>query len=400
MIIPSSLFINDSHHDAKPYCDYIKSLLPKKMSSEIFNYCISLYLLKHRNDSSYKLSSYFSLLPKNFSSFPFFFTSKTLKALENSFFINNVYDDIEILDDAHRYLKKAISKKTREGETGFKGLEDVKKSDFLKAFFTVNSRNVFVEELKKKSLIPVLDFINHDSSNKNVSYYYDKDHKGLVVKATRNIQKGEEILMDYGVKGNHQFLQNYGFTVDKPDKDTELIIKLESENDVVFKKKNNFILDNSWVVSKSDKNPMHSLILLNFFLQDAILKYPSTLVNDKKKMREAETMKAGELNILRVLNEEKDIIYSAFDTVNALIFLLTTKDVDPIKKTDYIKEDEWKTIDKYRNDFRKEADQHRVPIYPVTDYSIFKREDIHDFLINIDNWVNSRKLRLKKQRNK
>lgn len=61
-------------------------------------------------------------------------------------------------------------------------------------------------------MIPYIDLLNH-SGDQNTIWYWDDSLDAFVLVATRNINKGEELTDNYGVKTNIDLLLYYEFTI-------------------------------------------------------------------------------------------------------------------------------------------------------------------------------------------
>ena len=66
-----------------------------------------------------------------------------------------------------------------------------------------------------EGLVPISDMLNTDKVSKlNVGWTYIKNFdgkEGFIMKAIKNIKRGEEFLIQYGYKSSYNFYMNYGF---------------------------------------------------------------------------------------------------------------------------------------------------------------------------------------------
>lgn len=98
-------------------------------------------------------------------------------------------------------------------------LQKVSYLDFPKYLFlmmAVTSRTFAVEIncQYQTCLIPIADMFNYNPSKKDQTvWYFDKDIKGFVIKSIENIERGQEVFVDYGEKSNWKLLLYYGFTI-------------------------------------------------------------------------------------------------------------------------------------------------------------------------------------------
>jgi len=64
---------------------------------------------------------------------------------------------------------------------------------------------------------------NHDSEDKiQTSWTYDENEGGFIIKATEDIEVGDEICINYGEKTNHDLFLNYGFVMESNEHDVVL----------------------------------------------------------------------------------------------------------------------------------------------------------------------------------
>jgi len=63
----------------------------------------------------------------------------------------------------------------------------------------LNSRiyGFVINGIKTLGLVPYADMINHNEKD-NCEWYYDNDQKAFVISATKDIKKGEEVVVSYG----------------------------------------------------------------------------------------------------------------------------------------------------------------------------------------------------------
>jgi hypothetical protein len=96
---------------------------------------------------------------------------------------------------------------------------DISIEEITWAFNCVFSRKLSILEQDTNSpyelLLPVVDYINHSSTQSNLLYqpYYERvDQRSyLSVVAKRDIEKGEQLFFDYGPYTNKKFVHMYGF---------------------------------------------------------------------------------------------------------------------------------------------------------------------------------------------
>jgi hypothetical protein len=89
---------------------------------------------------------------------------------------------------------------------------------FFDALDIVSSRTIRCGS--KFMLVPFLDMANHASRDQGGGYYElikgsNDAGEEIVLKVDRNVQKGDEILLDYGSRKNEEWLLYYGFLPDR-----------------------------------------------------------------------------------------------------------------------------------------------------------------------------------------
>ncbi|ABW97922.1 met (nucleomorph) [Hemiselmis andersenii] len=108
------------------------------------------------------------------------------------------------------------------------------------------SRAIFLQNLKKVSLVPYADFMNHNPfstsyiNSKKISF--SKNHE-IVMYADKDYNKFDQIFTTYGQKTNLELLLLYGFILERnPFDSIELRISL-SDKDSFFEKKKQFMIE-------------------------------------------------------------------------------------------------------------------------------------------------------------
>lgn len=293
--------------------------------------------------------------------------------LNNTLFLGTLAKDRKILNEAFNKIKKEYG-----ADLSFE------EEEFLKNYYTVNSRNVYFNNVEKKALVPVGDLINFNPFNINCELFYNKDKNIVEINATQDIPSGEEITLDYGLKPNKDYLLNYGFTIEKPA-DLKVDIELNNKEKVTLSRANYDIYNNSIKLSKKTKDPLHNLIKLAKILGGTILNYNDSLDSNKRKLRKIDDLRKREIDVLRILEEEKEIFYEGFDVVNAILhFLKNSKKDDKLKKLDFITQELLDVAEKNEEKIRKELKTHKLKVLPVSNYDIYKRPDFIEFLKSIN----------------
>jgi hypothetical protein len=330
--------------------------------------------LKNKSDPSHELSSYFKLLPKyGFKNFPIFYTKKKIDMLNNTLFLGTLAKDRRILNEAYNKIRDE-----------YKDNLSFEEEDFLKNYYTVNSRNVYFDNIKKKALVPIGDLINFNPYNINCQLAYNKDKNAVEIVATQDIPAGEEITVDYGFKPNKDYLLNYGFTIAKPN-DLKVEVELDNKEKITLSRANYDVYNNSIRLAKKSKDPIHNLIKLAKILGGTILNYNDSLDDNQRKLRRIEEIPKREIDVLRILEEEKEIFYEGFDVVNAIFhFLKNSKKDEKLKKLEYISQELLDVAEKNEEKIKKELKTHKIKVLPVVNYEIYKRPDFAEFLKSLN----------------
>ena len=165
--------------------------------------CLKVYILTRIANSDDFFNKYFKILPKNFHNFPYFYSKSDLKLLKNSFFLEDL--KVNFKSETLDYINLIEQ---------FPSLKKFDKYEFLKISLLVNSRMFFTEEngVSEYMMVPISDLFNHNFDN-NAHWRYNTDSNTFEIYSTKNIEKGEEIQLSYGEKGNNEYLLHYGFTI-------------------------------------------------------------------------------------------------------------------------------------------------------------------------------------------
>eukprot|EP01038_Epipyxis_sp_PR26KG_P013171 gene13171-17647_t len=106
------------------------------------------------------------------------------------------------------------------------------KNEFKRGVGTLLSRAISHDSDKSSTvpytLVPILDFANHDNYNFNAIFCFNKETESFTLQAIRDIKENEEIFINYGQTNSLTFMQLYGFVadVDNPHEISNLSIKL------------------------------------------------------------------------------------------------------------------------------------------------------------------------------
>ena len=170
--------------------------------------CITLFMTfdKFNNNSFFK--PYYDYLPKlDLKNFPSEFPKERLE----------LYTELEFdlyVGISDNKLKKAFNEDV-EKILEKKGIKNPYE-EFKYNYNLVKSRNFarpgsdFFFDLN--SCVPFMELFNHDNEY-NSDFFFDEKNKGFFLKATKDINKGEEVTVSYGNEHNINLFVTYGFTL-------------------------------------------------------------------------------------------------------------------------------------------------------------------------------------------
>jgi histone-lysine N-methyltransferase SETD3 len=227
MTIPKDCLISLETAFETEYGKKIGEFMYKELNSP--KHCLlTTFLLYEEKNPKYKY--YFDLLPKDFSNFPQFYTSKELEYFKGSPFLAQIIEKKK--DMKSDYLKLC------------EHLPDFKQFSYLKycqARLLISSRifGISINDVKTDVLAPFADLLNHKRP-RQTQWYYDDDLESFVIQATEDIKEGSEIFDSYGKKTNARFLLNYGFCLEDNDTSEFAMTIAFNESYPLFEQKKNF----------------------------------------------------------------------------------------------------------------------------------------------------------------
>ena len=176
---------------------------------------LSYLIMSQKSNESYFFYPFLNSLPKNFDEYIILYNKEELEMLENSMIPYN--DSI---------LIKAYEMFRRE----FKDSEKFTFKEYFKAYISVKSR-LFVINYSNYSdtvMVPISDLFNHNSNN-NAKWRFVDNKKQFEIFAVKDIAKGEEVFLNYGITGNSYSLLYYGFTINKNFTDFEITLNVKDD---------------------------------------------------------------------------------------------------------------------------------------------------------------------------
>ena len=335
---------------------------------------MALYFEKIKKDTKHNLHPYVQLFQDDLSNFPIFYNNDSLNRIKGSLLESSVIVNKAILSNVYKDLKE------------YAGVE-ISEEDFLKNYFISNSRNISNE--KEATLVPAIDLIQLDPDNFNVRLIFNKDTNQFEVVSEKDIAKKESLKMSVDLKDNKVLLLNYGTSIDNSTEEyknnQKLSILLENNETIEIAYNNYNILENAKIVTGNTKvtNKIDYLVSFTNFFKNAVLSYPTSLEDDLKNLEEEKSkgQSTSNLGILRVLIEEKEIVYNGYDICNALLYLLAyPDDFNDLRNKASISVDLEEWIKSNFETIRERLEKAELKLYPVHDSELYKREDVTKFL--------------------
>ena len=241
MTIPRECLISLETALETDYGKKIGEFMYKELNSP--KHCLlTSFLLYEENNPKYKY--YFDLLPKDFSNFPIFYTSKELEYLKGSPFLLQILEKKEDMKSDYAILCQYLP--------DFKQFSYLK---FCQARLLISSRifGISINDNKTDVLAPFADLLNHKRP-RQTQWYYDDNLESFVIQATEDIKEGNEIFDSYGRKTNARFLLNYGFCLEDNDTSEFLITVNFNENYPLYEQKKKFFQNEYELVRRFNLN--------------------------------------------------------------------------------------------------------------------------------------------------
>ena len=241
MTIPRECLISLETALETDYGKKIGEFMYKELNSPKHCLLTSFILYEEKNP---KYKYYFDLLPKDFSNFPIFYTSKELEYLKGSPFLLQILEKKEDMKSDYAILCQYLP--------DFKQFSYLK---FCQARLLISSRifGISINDNKTDVLAPFADLLNHKRP-RQTQWYYDDNLESFVIQATEDIKEGNEIFDSYGRKTNARFLLNYGFCLEDNDTSEFLITVNFNENYPLYEQKKKYFQNEYELVRRFNLN--------------------------------------------------------------------------------------------------------------------------------------------------
>jgi len=194
-------------------CDKIceESKLSKSVIEKYENELISPFLaavaimiweIKQKKNTKSKWYEYVENYPTDCNNFPYFYDKEEFEYLKGTEIGDTVLFDIKQLNDEYTKLCNLIPE-----------IKEMTFKNYLFYTTLANSRYFQADGAPYNSLsAPIIDMFNYymDKADQ-LLWTYDNIQKKLIIKAARDIYRGEILSINYGNKSDGQFLLQYGF---------------------------------------------------------------------------------------------------------------------------------------------------------------------------------------------
>jgi hypothetical protein len=193
MRIPAKYIIRKQNPIVKEVCDQYN--FNNDVNGEIL--CLLVFLSSEKKKSNSPFKEYFSALPKNYNSLPFYYSEKDLELAKNTLFI-------DIIGSRTKKRNKVFYYLTREKNF------NISKAEFEYLYYTITTRSY-----SPKAVAPYGDMFNTGPQEiLNAKWEYDNSNGDIIIRSKKDIKKDEEVLILYMYKWNNfDFLESYGFTL-------------------------------------------------------------------------------------------------------------------------------------------------------------------------------------------
>lgn len=178
------------------------------------NSLVAFYLTKLYLDKDEFWSTYINTLPDDLNEFPYYWNERELNYLRGTSF----YSSVETNYPTHLESIQADFDIIHQYNTENSIIQNVSMEElwniYIRFRILVGSRifGYLKYGNETSGMVPYIDLLNH-SGDPNTIWYWDDLMDAFVLVATRNINKGEELTDNYGVKTNIDLLMYYGFTI-------------------------------------------------------------------------------------------------------------------------------------------------------------------------------------------
>jgi hypothetical protein len=287
--IPEKVVISSINYLVNPECRKAYGVFHEKDLE-----CIAFFFTIDKNNPNSFFKPYYDYLPDfDLKAFPSEFPKNEQKLYDEI----DLYLHIGIHDNKIKYAyNDSVEKifKEKNISNSFK--------EFKYNFYIAQSRNFsrpnskFMSDLN--SIVPFLDLFNHDN-NFNCDWDYDEDKKGFILRAIKDVEKGQELTITYGEVDNINLFVIYGFTFENNKYKTPIRVKLDEFKYTFYPGLNE-------VDNKKDLIRVKKTLEEKYEDNDYIYKLMYNGL--KKKLENVKLIKLDNINVRNIVNEVKENI--------------------------------------------------------------------------------------------
>lgn len=180
-----------------------KALLSAGLESPSGHCLLAAFLLTEKRRAASSFAPYLEALPASFPTVPLFCQKGLLGVLRGSLVGTLIARRTDLLRRDFAAVRRAVP-----------ALREVSLHEFLWARTVVITRvfGLKIGGVTTEALVPLADMMNHRRPP-DVDWSYDDEAGAFLMRASRDITKGQEICDSYGRKPNGRFFVHYGFAL-------------------------------------------------------------------------------------------------------------------------------------------------------------------------------------------
>lgn len=318
MFAPEKLIISYSNPEIKALCD---TVFHKEKVIRLE--CIAYYVFLHINDMSHFFAPYFDYMSFDFKEYPMLYNEEDLKKLKNT----NVHTRTQRQNKRVNDAFSDIMRHQNDASLNF----DLYRNCFL--FAMSRSFQKKMNDLPLSALVPFFELFNFIPGKINTHWDFIKERNGFILRARKDINIDEEIIVNYGRETNEDLLFKYGFTLENnsykayidlliDSQQGKSLIRLHSQTleiiDVIMSMKGG----NESKVSVQLEKLKELLQMLNerndhYPSESEIESYENSIMNE---------------NIIRIIRDEQYAVRQFISLVNRFISDIENDEIDDIKR--------------------------------------------------------------------
>ena len=283
IIIPNSIILSSMNTKINQICRHTFALI-----LDVYDYeCLIYFMTLDRNNKTSFFSPYYNYFPKLNKKNHFLYLPNNIKEkISKTELAIRIYTGESFFNRSLLQVEKILKEKNL--------IEEYKEN-----FILVSSRNFARKDSafeEVNSMVPYVDLLNH-KNDYNVNFYFDDHKDSMIVYAIKDINKGDEVINNYGEDNNIHLYTGYNFII--KDNIYKVRVHLTILNEyLTLEYCNNIEKD---VLNKINK--LTSREILNF--KDSVKVFYEKL---NEKLNYYNNIHTGNDDIDFIINEEKDLI--------------------------------------------------------------------------------------------